>query len=57
MLDLANECKNILTFCNVSTAYVNSNMPNNSVIQEKVYELPGNMDPEKIVQDIINLGP
>ena len=32
-------------------------MPNNSVIEEKVYELPGNMDPEKIVQDIINLGP
>ena len=57
MLDLAKECKNILTFCHVSTAYVNSNMPNNSVIQEKVYELPGNMDPEKIVQDIINLGP
>ena len=57
MLDLAKECKNILTFCHVSTAYVNSNMPNNSVIEEKVYELPGNMDPEKIVQDIINLGP
>jgi hypothetical protein len=57
MLELAKECKNIVTFSHVSTAYVNSNMPNNSVVEEKVYELPENMDPEKIVQDIISLGP
>jgi len=57
MLELAKECKNILAFTHVSTAYVNSNMPNNSVVEEKVYDLPGNHDPEQIVQDIVNLGP
>lgn len=42
MLELAKECRNILTYTHVSTAYVNSNMPNNSLVEEKVYDLPGN---------------
>lgn len=57
MLELAKECKNILAFTHVSTAYVNSNMPHLSIVEEKVYDLPGNADPEEIVQGIINLGP
>ena len=41
MLELAKECKNALTYTHVSTAYVNSNLPDNSVVEEKVYDLPG----------------
>lgn len=42
MLELAKECPNLLAHTHVSTAYVNSNMPNNSIVEEKIYELPGN---------------
>jgi len=49
MLELAKECKKILAFTHVSTAYVNSNMPNNTFVEEKVYDMPGNLDPEQIV--------
>lgn len=57
MLELAKDCKNILAFTHVSTAYVNSYMPNNSIIEEKVYDLPGNEDPEEVIDRIIKLGP
>ena len=57
MLELAQECQNILAFTHVSTAYVNSNFPNNSRVEEKVYDLPGNTDPEEFIDKIINLGP
>lgn len=57
MLELAKECKNILTYTHVSTAYVNSNLPNNSRVEEKVYDLPGNQDPEEIVAKILEMGP
>ena len=37
MLELSKACKNIAAFCHVSTAYVNSNMPYDSVVEEEVY--------------------
>ena len=49
MLELAQECKNIKVFTHVSTAYVNCNIMTNEKIEEKVYDLPGNQDPDKIV--------
>jgi len=40
LLNLAKECKNILTYTHVSTAYVNSNLRQNN-IEEKIYDLLG----------------
>ena len=40
LLNLAEECKNILTYTHVSTAYVNSNLRQNN-IEEKIYDLLG----------------
>ena len=57
MLDLAKECLNILAHTHVSTAYVNSNMPHKSIVEEIVYDLPGNQDPEEIINNIVKLGP
>ena len=57
MLDLAKECPNILAHTHVSTAYVNSNMPSRSIVEEEVYDLPGNQDPEEIINNIVKLGP
>lgn len=57
MLELAKECKNILAFTHVSTAYVNSNLPGNSRVEEKVYDLPNNEDPEEYIARICKLGP
>lgn len=37
MLELAKSCKHILAFCHVSTAYVNSNQPYDSFIDEEIY--------------------
>ena len=42
MMNLAKECQNIQAFTHVSTAYVNSNMPDKARVEEKVYDLPGN---------------
>jgi nucleoside-diphosphate-sugar epimerase len=58
MLELAQECRNIITFTHVSTAYVNSNkvtkVPGQqNLIEEKVYELPNNQDPEEVIADIL----
>lgn len=36
VLDLALECKNLTVFSHVSTAYVAANMPNKSLIEEKI---------------------
>lgn len=57
MLQLAKECRNILAFTHVSTAYVNSNLPDMSKVEEKVYDLPGNQDPEQVIKNIIKMGP
>ena len=37
MLELSKACKNIKAFCHVSTTYVNSNLPYDSVVEEEVY--------------------
>ena len=42
MMELAKECQKIQAFTHVSTAYVNSNLPNNTKVEEKIYEMPGN---------------
>lgn len=57
MLELAQECRNIQVFTHVSTAYVNCNIMTGENILEEVYDLPGNQDCERIVEDIIKLGP
>ena len=57
MLDLASECVNIKCFCNISTAYTNSNYMGNNFIEEKIYDLESGVDPEEVVQKIINMGP
>ena len=57
MMQLAKECQYIKAFTHVSTAYVNSNLPNNSRVEEKIYDLSRNQDPEEIIRNIINLGP
>lgn len=45
LVTLAKECKNIITFTHVSTAYVNSNRA--GYVEEKIYDLPDVDDPEK----------
>ena len=57
MLELALQCKQIQVFTHVSTAYVNCNILGSGNIEEKIYDLPGNQDPDKIVQNILKLGP
>ena len=50
LVTLAKECKKIITFTHVSTAYVNSNRA--GYIEEKIYDLPDVDDPEKEIQSI-----
>jgi hypothetical protein len=50
MLELAKECKRLLSFTHVSTAYVNSNRT--GFIEEKIYDLPGVNDPEEEIARI-----
>ena len=57
MLQLVQESPKCLAFTHVSTAYVNSYMPHNSDVEEKVYDLPRNEDPEEVIDRIIKLGP
>jgi len=44
-----------LTFTHVSTAYVNSNRSGR--IDEKIYDLEGGKDPEKLIEEILKLNP
>ena len=55
LLQLAKQCHNLLAFTHVSTAYVNSNRL--GFIEEKVYDLPGILDPVKEIERILNLDP
>ena len=57
MLEFAEDCKNIESFTHVSTAYTNSNKRGYNFIEEKVYDLPQNPDPEKLIAKIVELGP
>jgi len=45
----------VLTFTHVSTAYTNSNRSGR--IEEKIYDLEGGKDPEKLVEEILALNP
>ena len=56
MLALAHECRNIITFTHVSTAYVNSNQTI-SFIEEKIYDLPNGEDPEEVIAEILKMNP
>ena len=55
MLELAKDCKKLLSFTHVSTAYVNSNKT--GLIEEKIYDLPGVSDPEEEIAKIQKLSP
>lgn len=47
ILDIAKASKKQCTFTHVSTAYVNSNRSGR--LEEKVYDLEGNKDPEELL--------
>ena len=55
MLALAKECKKLEVFTHVSTAYVNSNR--RGFIEEKIYDLPNNEDPEDVIARIQKMNP
>jgi thioester reductase-like protein len=55
MLDLAKECKKLESLVHVSTAYVNSDKP--GFLEEKIYDCPGGEDPEKVIEDILQMNP
>ncbi len=55
ILDIAQQSKSVLTFTHVSTAYTNSNRSGR--IEEKIYDLEGGKDPEKLVEEILALNP
>ena len=57
MLELALQCAKIQCFTHVSTAYVNCNFEGNSIVEEKVYDLPNGQDPEQVIADIMRLTP
>lgn len=37
MLELGKQCKNIQAYCHVSTAYVNCNVPYDTIMDEEIY--------------------
>jgi alcohol-forming fatty acyl-CoA reductase len=47
MMELAAECKNLLSMVHVSTAYVNANFY--GLVEEKIYELAGHNDSEESI--------
>lgn len=51
MLNLAKQCKYLKCLLHVSTTYVNSFLPNNSYIDDKIYDLDRDFDS---YLDIIN---
>jgi hypothetical protein len=55
ILDIVHQSKSIVTFTHVSTAYVNSNRSGR--IEEKIYDLEGGKDPEKLIEEILKLNP
>ena len=55
ILDVAQLSKSVEVFCHVSTAYTNSNRT--GFIEEKIYDLEGGKDPEKLVEEILKLNP
>jgi alcohol-forming fatty acyl-CoA reductase len=55
ILELAQECRNLQSLTHVSTAYVNSNRT--GFIEEKIYSLDNNQDPEEVIKEILRMNP
>jgi fatty acyl-CoA reductase len=55
ILELAQECRNLQSLAHVSTAYVNSNRT--GFIEEKIYSLDNNQDPEEVIKEILRMNP
>ena len=55
LLELAAKMENLKCFTYMSTAYVNSNQARHSVIEEKIYPLPGTSNPLHIAQRLLAL--
>jgi hypothetical protein len=56
MQQLALECENLASHVHVSTAYVNCNR-DGGLIEEKIFDLEGNEDPEDIIAKIQSMNP
>ena len=56
ILELAHDCKKLLALHHVSTSYVNSNLPNNSVMPEEILPFP---EPqwEQLIESINKMDP
>ena len=57
LLELAATMPFLRCFTYMSTAYVNSNQPRHSRIEEKIYPLPGTDDPLAVAQELLELPP
>lgn len=55
MLELGKACKNLLTYCHVSTTYVNCNLPKGSICEEEIYNKEQPV--ERLVQQIMKMNP
>jgi len=55
MFDIGKSIKNLVAYCHVSTAYVNCNMPYDSMIEEEIYNK--DQDVERLVSKYINMSP
>ena len=55
MLDLAKQTKNIVSYCHVSTAYVNCNQPFDTLIDEEIYDK--DQDVDRLVTKYTNMSP
>lgn len=57
LLELAATMPFLRCFTYMSTAYVNSNLPRHSRVEEKIYPLPGTDDPLAVAQELLDLPP
>eukprot|EP01130_Rhizamoeba_saxonica_P000723 TRINITY_DN10656_c0_g1_i1.p1 TRINITY_DN10656_c0_g1~~TRINITY_DN10656_c0_g1_i1.p1 ORF type:complete len:468 (+),score=93.39 TRINITY_DN10656_c0_g1_i1:18-1421(+) len=56
VMDLARECKNLVSYVHCSTAYVNANRTFYQEINEKVYPI-GDIDPYEIIDRVMMMDP
>lgn len=55
MMELAKQCRKIEAFCHMSTAFVNSNMAYDTIIDEQIYD--SNQSVERIISQILKMNP
>lgn len=55
MLDLAKQCKNIIAYCHVSTAYVNCNLAQDGFVEEEIYNK--DQEVERMVSKFMQMNP